>query len=278
MNTDATVGLNRTNHPKFTSYTGDGSGRDQYIVFCNGGLQPQRNFNFKNTRPQDTFNASPNKTKYGGFVRPSPQKMAGLTDYIPDGNGRDTYIIQNQGLKRDFITKHSVFENYLRTQEQTPTADQKSQKHRDPWRVDITNYRGWPSRVARQQNAILFENQKLQIERLSVTRNSPKSIKQARKNMMNDRLLASSSQTCKANGGARVVNYDMDEQFNNKYQRTKSQFGNLQSNLFDQRKRSMDQTMSPRNQTAVSQTIDYDRRHQPSLNFNNTSTNSKLMR
>ena len=135
--------------------------------------------------------------------------MAGLTDYVPDGNGRDTYIIQNQGLKRDFITKHSVFENYLRSQDQTPTADQKAQRHRDPWRVDITNYRGWPSRVARQQNAILFENQKHQIERLSVTRNSPKSIKGARKaTAVNDRLIASSSQTCKATR----AKYQMEEQ------------------------------------------------------------------
>ena len=91
MNNTATSGLNRTFNPKWASYTGDGSGRDQYIVFCNGGLQPQRNFNFKNTRPQDTFNASPSKTF--NFCRPSPSKSPGLTEYIPDGNGRDTYII-----------------------------------------------------------------------------------------------------------------------------------------------------------------------------------------
>ena len=63
----------------------------------------------------------------------------------------------------------------------TPSADLKSQKCRDPWKVDICNYLGWPSKAARQQNAINYENQKRQINRLSVNRTSPKSIKEARK-------------------------------------------------------------------------------------------------
>jgi hypothetical protein len=28
----------RTNHPKYASYFGDGSGRDKYIIMNNGGL------------------------------------------------------------------------------------------------------------------------------------------------------------------------------------------------------------------------------------------------
>jgi hypothetical protein len=31
--------MQRTNHPKFTTYWGDGHGRDHYITFNNGGLQ-----------------------------------------------------------------------------------------------------------------------------------------------------------------------------------------------------------------------------------------------
>ena len=36
--------LNRTYHPKYTTYTGDGNGRDHYIVFNNGGLHALRDY------------------------------------------------------------------------------------------------------------------------------------------------------------------------------------------------------------------------------------------
>ena len=32
--------LYRTDHPKFTTYRGDGSGRDCHVIFQNGGLNP----------------------------------------------------------------------------------------------------------------------------------------------------------------------------------------------------------------------------------------------
>jgi len=40
MNTSVKVGLYRTDHPKFTTYRGDGSGRDTYVIFDDGGLHP----------------------------------------------------------------------------------------------------------------------------------------------------------------------------------------------------------------------------------------------
>ena len=36
--------LNRTFNPKYTTYTGDGSGRDGYVVFGNGGLHSLRTY------------------------------------------------------------------------------------------------------------------------------------------------------------------------------------------------------------------------------------------
>ena len=36
--------LSRTWYPKYTTYTGDGSGRDGYIVFGNGGLTGLRTY------------------------------------------------------------------------------------------------------------------------------------------------------------------------------------------------------------------------------------------
>ena len=40
MNTSALSDLYRTDHPKFTTYRGDGSGRDCHVIFQNGGLNP----------------------------------------------------------------------------------------------------------------------------------------------------------------------------------------------------------------------------------------------
>lgn len=37
-------GLNRTYNPKWVTYWGDGNGRDQYIVFNNGGLNELRDY------------------------------------------------------------------------------------------------------------------------------------------------------------------------------------------------------------------------------------------
>lgn len=36
--------INRTFHPKYVTYTGDGNGRDGYVVFNNGGLHALRDY------------------------------------------------------------------------------------------------------------------------------------------------------------------------------------------------------------------------------------------
>jgi len=38
------ISISRTHNPKYTTYTGDGNGRDGYIVFANGGLHELRDF------------------------------------------------------------------------------------------------------------------------------------------------------------------------------------------------------------------------------------------
>ena len=43
------MNLYRTENVKYTTYTGDGQGRDGYIVFCNGGLHEMRKYNGPNT-------------------------------------------------------------------------------------------------------------------------------------------------------------------------------------------------------------------------------------
>lgn len=41
MDRNTNFSLYRTLDPKFTTYQGDGSGRDSYIIFSDGGLQPE---------------------------------------------------------------------------------------------------------------------------------------------------------------------------------------------------------------------------------------------
>ena len=43
----------RTENIKYTTYFGDGKGRDQYITFCNGGLNELRTF--KGSNPNRAF-------------------------------------------------------------------------------------------------------------------------------------------------------------------------------------------------------------------------------
>ena len=88
-------GIYRTFNPKWVTYWGDGGGRDQYILFNNGGLNEQRVYN---------------GSQYNGFKNNGMPIQKGVTakkdatafDYKPDGSGRDLYIINNYGLKRNY--------------------------------------------------------------------------------------------------------------------------------------------------------------------------------
>ena len=94
------MNLNRTENIKYTTYTGDGHGRDGYIVFCNGGLHGLRKYNGSN--PSTTFKLSNSHGKVHTRNAPIPNKGATAVDYVPDGNGRDSYIIRHYGLKANY--------------------------------------------------------------------------------------------------------------------------------------------------------------------------------
>ena len=91
--------LYRTEYIKHTQYNGDGKGRDGYIVFCNGGLNELRRYKGSNG-----VNTAFTKNPMRNHARTSPigGKEATAFDYVPDGQGRDTYIIRNYGLKRNY--------------------------------------------------------------------------------------------------------------------------------------------------------------------------------
>lgn len=41
MNRSTLLPLYRTDHQKFTTYRGDSSGRDTYVIMSDGGMQPE---------------------------------------------------------------------------------------------------------------------------------------------------------------------------------------------------------------------------------------------
>lgn len=117
------MSLNRTFNPKYTTYTGDGFGRDGYIVFGNGGLHELRQYNGS---VKNDFNNSPQRA---GYIKPTACKESTAFDYTPDGSGRDSYVIKcSGGLKREYKTGYVNFQGTLREKLETPHQDAKINK------------------------------------------------------------------------------------------------------------------------------------------------------
>jgi len=92
----------RTHYPKHASYFGDGSGRDTYAVFDNGGLNGHKKPHMqirKNVHPQPAI--------------PNPRKDPPSHSYIADGSGRDSYVIAHHGgLVNDYGKFKPVGESF----------------------------------------------------------------------------------------------------------------------------------------------------------------------
>jgi hypothetical protein len=96
MSLSATI--DRSIPAKYVNYFGDGNGRDSYIVCSNGGLAPHRNILNKAERPGFLYSLKARVRHQSSSVHKVPS-----FDYISDGSGRDSYILQNSGgLKHDF--------------------------------------------------------------------------------------------------------------------------------------------------------------------------------
>ena len=83
----------RTHNPTYANYSGDGSGRDSYIILNNGGLasESKRGMMWRSSMrsPRDH--------------RAMPSKTGVSFTYRSDGSGRDSYVIKNSGgLVADF--------------------------------------------------------------------------------------------------------------------------------------------------------------------------------
>ena len=123
--------MTRTFYPKYTSYMGDGSGRDSYVILDNGGLASGQ---------KRAMMWRPNKCPQK--IDPKPHKNPPAHKYQSDGSGRDSYVIRNSGgLVADFrCTKTDVnFISTLRQQNHSPLR-QASDRWRGP---DGTDYLNW---------------------------------------------------------------------------------------------------------------------------------------
>jgi hypothetical protein len=80
----------RTFDPKFTHYFSNGTGRDAFVMYNNGGYSVPRYFS-----PKQSTNFM--RFKSIGSTNVSPRKDAMPVEYRSDGTGRDSYIVCNSG-------------------------------------------------------------------------------------------------------------------------------------------------------------------------------------
>lgn len=95
--------------------------------------------------------------------------------YPPDGTGRDTYIIDDNGgtctrFKQVNMIggKHDFRDNlFLRDQKRNPFFTPKMDKRRDEKMPAMRTYNNWPSREAVMLGKKLYETQRASVDRLS---------------------------------------------------------------------------------------------------------------
>ncbi len=92
----------RTFDPKYQHYFSDGSGRDNFVMYNNGGFSIPRVYN---PMQGTAYMRMGNSTGHSGS--PSPRKDPMPVEYRSDGTGRDSYIVCNSGgLKQIFNKTH----------------------------------------------------------------------------------------------------------------------------------------------------------------------------
>jgi hypothetical protein len=135
----------RTFDPKFQHYFSDGTGRDNFINYNNGGFSVPRYFNAqKGTAFMKHGSISAQRST-------SPRKEAMPVEYRSDGTGRDSYIVCNSGGMKQIFNKtcgEQLFKETLRQSERPLFKSQRRGGGRPihlqkPFEVDITTYRNW---------------------------------------------------------------------------------------------------------------------------------------
>ena len=91
--------INRTDYTKYTTYWGDGYGRDSYIVTGNGGL---RGYMAPEAGIVTGYNARSQGSRLQinqnhQFQRGASKKETTVFKYFGDGTGRDNYVVIDCG-------------------------------------------------------------------------------------------------------------------------------------------------------------------------------------
>ena len=148
------AGLSRTDHCKHTTYRGDGSGRDNYVIINDGGLvSPTRTYQGMSER-----NDYMSKTNYFHNAPAPTAKLPTTLYYPPDGSGRDSYVIfsdkhSRASSKRSGINFYDC--DYLRGSDgapsETPRMDAMMVEKHSP---NMRTFINWPSRSQSRQRKI----------------------------------------------------------------------------------------------------------------------------
>ena len=101
----------------YSTYLGDGNGRDSYIIIGNAGQYKAEAA--RNERPPRTgYQSSRNcTTLYAGELKAfmGPHKETSICRYFGDGSGRDSYVIKDGGVPQYASTSpHRILVNTLR--------------------------------------------------------------------------------------------------------------------------------------------------------------------
>ncbi|CDW73265.1 UNKNOWN [Stylonychia lemnae] len=96
INSLYTAGINRTSNLTYANYFGDGSGRDKYVIFENGGLCHQKSRMHEQSSHMLPNNQAPLAS--ASTLRMSQSnKHIPTHKYHPDGTGRDMFVVTNNG-------------------------------------------------------------------------------------------------------------------------------------------------------------------------------------
>lgn len=91
--------INRTSHEKYTTYWGDGSGRDSYTIIGNAGLRKPDSYVYEAPRTGYQPKLAVPSTLFAGEVKAyrGAGKEPTAVRYFGDGTGRDSYVVKESG-------------------------------------------------------------------------------------------------------------------------------------------------------------------------------------
>lgn len=177
------TGLHRSSGTRYSIYTGDGNGRDSYIIVGNGGnLKPH---SFSNKAPVVGYH--PPKAANNMFMGPKKEfrgtgKEATVLKYFGDGSGRDYYVTKDSGGLIPPYASNSPqahFYGSLRNYEKS-TSGGANARHNRNYTVDANGRQKrdasvpWYSDKVKQLLKDTFHKQQQECKRLSTPKNERK--------------------------------------------------------------------------------------------------------